>query len=128
MFLRLNITPCPASRPRVGKWGTYYTTRYAQWRTDASELLDDADRVFRSPIRVAVLFAVPRSKSSKLIVPTGDGDNYEKAIYDLLQSKGYVEDDKLITSASWKKRFVAHGESGYIELSICLEEEDIDLT
>ena len=42
------------------------------------------------PVAVSVLFAIPRSKTSKLVVPVGDGDNFEKAIYDLLQKKEYL--------------------------------------
>lgn len=76
---------------------------------------------------MSVLFAVPRSKSSKLVTPVGDGDNFEKATFDLLQSKGHVEDDRLITSASWKKRFVPHGVGGFTMITIDLETEEIDL-
>lgn len=76
---------------------------------------------------VSVLFAVPRSKTSDLIVPVGDGDNYEKAIYDLLQAKGYIEDDKLITSGVWRKRFVPHGDVGFTWIKIEPEKEEIDL-
>ena len=76
---------------------------------------------------MSVLFAIPRSKSSKIVTPVGDGDNFEKATFDLLQSKGYVEDDRLITSASWKKRFVPFGVNGFTLIQIDFETEDIDL-
>ena len=78
------------------------------------------------PVRVVVDFLIPRSKTSKLIVPVGDGDNYEKATYDLLQKKGYLLDDKWITSATWRKRFLPFGAEGYCLITIEDEEEEID--
>lgn len=76
---------------------------------------------------LSVVFAIPRSKTGTLETPVGDGDNYEKAIYDLLQSKGYLEDDRLITSATWRKRFLPFGTSGYTSLTLWKEQEEIDL-
>ena len=79
------------------------------------------------PVHVEVLFAIPRAKTSKLIVPMGDGDNFEKALYDLLQRKGYLMDDKWITSALWFKRFLPFGADGYTEIIIRKEDGSIDL-
>ena len=58
----------------------------------------------------------------------GDGDNFEKALYDLLQRKRYLSDDKWITTATWRKRFLPSGEIGYSEITIYREDEDIDIT
>lgn len=58
----------------------------------------------------------------------GDGDNFEKALYDLLQRKGYLMDDKWITSGTWCKRFLPWGQSGYTEVTIMEETDDIDIT
>lgn len=74
-----------------------------------------------------VLFAIPRAKSSKLLVPAGDGDNFEKALYDLLVRKGYLSDDKWITTATWRKRFLPFGHEGYTEVTILEEKDDIDI-
>jgi len=78
------------------------------------------------PVVAHVLMAIPRAAASKLIVPVGDGDNFEKAIYDLIQKKGYLADDKWITTGHWKKRFVPHGTEGYTEIKLMAEEEAID--
>jgi hypothetical protein len=59
---------------------------------------------------VDVVFAVPRAKTSKLIV-----------------RKGYLEDDKWITTGQWKKRFLPFGQKGYTLVTISDELEDIDL-
>jgi Holliday junction resolvase RusA-like endonuclease len=76
---------------------------------------------------VDVLFAIPRAKTSKLVVPWGDGDNFEKGLYDLLTRLGYLEDDKWITTATWRKRFLSHGTEGYTLITIEKESEDIDI-
>ena len=79
------------------------------------------------PIQVDVLFAIPRAKTSKLVIPWGDGDNFEKALYDLLTRLGYLEDDKWITTGTWRKRFLPHGTEGYTLITITDETEEIDL-
>lgn len=79
------------------------------------------------PVKVTVLFAIPRAKTSKLIVPMGDGDNFEKALYDMMQRKKYLLDDKWITTGTWRKRFLPFGEVGYSECVVEEETEEIDL-
>lgn len=119
----------PASRPRIPRYGKpYYPKTYKGW-IDQSELeLEPYDKEpIARPVRVDVLFAIPRSKTSKLLVPVGDGDNYEKAIYDLLQKKGYLSDDKWITSGRWRKRFLPFGHLGFTEIAVMEEDDEIDL-
>jgi Holliday junction resolvase RusA-like endonuclease len=74
-----------------------------------------------------VLFAIPRAKSSKLIVPAGDGDNFEKALYDLLTRKAYLSDDKWITTATWRKRFLPAGQNGYCKITIMKEKDSVNI-
>lgn len=78
-------------------------------------------------MKAEVLFAIPRAKTSKLIVPWGDGDNFEKALYDMLVRQGYMEDDKWLTTATWRKRFIPHGMEGYTLITLTDEDEEIDL-
>jgi Holliday junction resolvase RusA-like endonuclease len=78
-------------------------------------------------VHVDVLFAIPRSRTSKLPTPVGDGDNYEKAVYDLLQSKGYLQDDRWIVSATWTKNFVPYGTPGYTLLTVYPYLEEIEI-
>ena len=68
--------------------------------------------------RAQCLFAIPRSLNSKLLTPVGDGDNFEKAIYDLLQRRNWLLDDRLIVSGSWDKRFLPAGAKGYTKVTI----------
>lgn len=80
-----------------------------------------------TPLRVSVVFAIERAANSKIETPVGDGDNYEKALYDLLQAKGYLKDDRQITTATWRKRFVPHGRMGYTEIVIENETEELEI-
>jgi len=57
----------------------------------------------------------------------GDGDNFEKALYDMMQRKKYLLDDKWITTGTWRKRFLPFGEMGYSECVVEEETEEIDL-
>jgi len=69
---------------------------------------------------------VPRAKTSKLVVPWGDGDNFEKGLYDLLTRQKYLEDDKWLVTGIWRKRFIPNGQSGYCEVVLLPEWEEID--
>ncbi len=91
------------------------------------ELMPLATTTVEQPVTICVTFAVPRSRTGKLSTLVGDGDNYEKAIYDLIQTKKYLSDDRLITTATWRKRFVAYGEQGYTEITMYAETEEIEL-
>lgn len=112
--------------PRYGK--PYFLKTYKKWRDDAHRLVPEyTGRPIDVPVKVEVVFAIPRARTSQLIVPTGDGDNYEKSIYDLLVRKKYLLDDKWITSATWAKRFLPFGEVGYTDVVIRIETEEIDI-
>lgn len=119
----------PAARARIPRYGKpYYPKTYSGWISEAAQLLEPSSLSIAHPVVANVLFAVPRAKTSKLIVPVGDGDNFEKAIYDMLTKKGYLSDDKWITTATWRKRFLPTGTQGYtlITLTADLEEMDIE--
>lgn len=70
------------------------------------------------PVMVTVTFAIPRARTSKLVVPMGDIDNFEKGLYDLLQRKRYLLDDKWITQTHCTKRFLPFGEEGFCDVDI----------
>lgn len=123
------MKPVPASRPRIPRYGKpYFPKTYRQWRDDAKKAVSEWGGLsLAQPVVVTVVFAIPRAKTSKLVVPWGDGDNFEKALYDLLVRLKYLEDDKWITTGTWRKRFLPHGEEGYTLITISKETEEIDL-
>ena len=129
MTIVVPTKPIAASRPRIPRYGKpYFPKTYKRWRDDAERLVDASQLQLDFPVRVEVLFAIPRARTSKLIVPQGDGDNFEKALYDMLQRKGYLMDDKWITSGTWRKRFLPYGATGYTQVTIMEDNDELDLT
>ena len=129
IILRVDLKPVPAARPRIPRYGKpYYPKTYKAWIDTANRIVAEVTNQLQIPLRATTLFAIPRAKTSQLIVPVGDGDNYEKAIYDLLTKKGYLTDDKWIVTGTWRKRFLPFGEKGYTLITITEETEDVDTT
>jgi Holliday junction resolvase RusA-like endonuclease len=127
--VRVNLKPVPAARPRIPRYGKpYYPKTYKRWIDEATrDVPVYAGTPIDHPVRATVLFAIPRARTSKLIVPVGDGDNFEKSIYDLLTKKGYLTDDKWITSGTWTKRFLPFGTPGFTLITLTAETEEIDI-
>ena len=93
--VRLPVKPIAASRPRIPRYGKpYFLKTYKKWRDDADAAIPDyKGEPVAVPVKMTVLFAIPRARTSKLIVPSGDGDNFEKGLYDMLVRRGYLLDD-----------------------------------
>ena len=126
---RLELTPVPASRPRVPRYGKpYYSQPYAGYMEDAARAL--APYVQPEPLSgllsASLGFQIPRPPSHyrsgrnahllKDSAPehpagprSGDLDNYCKAILDALQSAGIIEDDGLVMELTCAKDY---GRSG----------------
>ena len=123
------ITPVPAARPRVGKFGTYYPPKYAKFRKEFSEIVDRAGlpspRV--TPVGMYFEFVLPRPANPANPYPMGDTDNYVKAVLDVLQGRAYVEDDKQVVFEAGFKRYAAKGERPHITVLIgdMADEEDV---
>jgi Holliday junction resolvase RusA-like endonuclease len=127
LIIKIPLKPVPAARARIPRYGKpYYPKTYKAWIDEATLAIPSSDELIEHPIKVDVMFAIPRSKTSKLRVPVGDGDNYEKALYDMLQKKGYLSDDKWIVTGTWRKRFLPYGQQGYSLITIMSEDEEMD--
>jgi len=113
--------------PRYAK--PYFAKTYKRWRDEAHKVVPEyTETPIDFPVTATVIFAIPRARTSKLVVPMGDIDNFEKALYDLLQRKKYLLDDKWITTTACRKRFLPFGEDGYCEVILEEETDDIDLS
>ncbi len=107
------MPPVPASRPRVTRWGVYYTKTYETWRklaeaaTPPGSLFLDAS----IPLLVVVSSVVQKPKTGKLSRPKGDVDNYAKAPLDTItKSGGYWHDDDQLVHLLSSKRYAQPGE------------------
>ena len=122
LHIRLRINPVPASRPRVSKFGTYYPKRHKAFQSAALALLSELREKGNLPgvpmtgrLRLRVIFNVTRPKTTKLLSPRGDIDNYCKILMDCCN--GIVwEDDHQVVSVCAVKEFTSR--EGWIELWI----------
>ncbi len=111
--------PVPASRPRVTRWGTYHTKTYKAWLTEAARTLASVSLSLpETPLAIVATFVCPRAKTSKLVTPKGDLDNYIKAPLDAITHAGLWPDDKWITFIAASKRFASPQEQPHTALHI----------
>jgi Holliday junction resolvase RusA-like endonuclease len=111
--------PVPASRPRVTKWGTYYSKTYKDWmRWAEANIPEGGDPPLPGHYDVVLEFIVAKPRTSKLTRPVGDVDNYAKAILDVLTKKGYWPDDADVVCLQASKRFAHEDEEPRTEAFI----------
>ena len=105
------LSPVAASRPRVGRWGTYYTGTYKDFRESVGPLIREVVgdwTPLSGPLSVEVGIFPAKPKTTKLDFPRPDIDNYVKSIFDscngvlweddmqivrVVAGKGWAEDD-----------------------------------
>ena len=64
MRMVFDIDPCPAARPRVSRWSTYYPKKYTQFRNEMKALTSEMDSTpSKKLISVDVEFNVKIPKS-----------------------------------------------------------------
>lgn len=116
--LRVELAPVPASRPRVSKWGTYYTGTYKQWIKDADATIPKADVALEGNLSVTLDLVAAKPPTTKRANPRGDIDNYIKAVLDALTKKGYWNDDDQIIHLYAHKRWPNPGEEPHFRVRI----------
>lgn len=102
--------PVPASRPRVTRWGTYYSKTYKNWMKAAEKALAGFRSVYKfdGPVAVLVVNVVARPKTSERDYPRGDTDNYAKASLDAITKNATLwNDDDQVVVLLVTKRFAA---------------------
>ena len=104
---RFDISPVPASRPRVSRWSTYYPKKYTKFKTDMEALTSELNTTpCETLVCVSIDFMVeiPKSWSKKkredchntYCTNNADIDNYIKAILDSLNSVFFVDDKQVV--------------------------------
>jgi Holliday junction resolvase RusA-like endonuclease len=118
---KFNINPVAASRPRVGKWGAYYTGTYKEFREKASEIVWETIGKDFEPIdtelAVSIELYVKRPKTTEREWPKADIDNFAKAVLDTMNGKIW-KDDSQITSLHVSKQWADKSEDGYFTLEV----------
>lgn len=110
--LKLPFPPVPASRPRVGRWGTFYTEPYKSYKKQIAAWFKEN---FRGPmlagaLNVSIEIVAARPKTTKLDFPRPDVDNYAKAVLDGM-NKVVFKDDTQVERLTVSKRWTRKGES-----------------
>ena len=101
----IRINPVPASRPRVSKWGVYYSKTYRFFREEAPEAI--AEAIIESGVGSSTLpltgylecefvFNVKRPKKTKLKYPHADVDNLLKGAQDSMEGLIFENDKQII--------------------------------
>lgn len=106
------LNPTPASRPRVTRWGVFYTKTYKNWRAAAEEFVEQAKDVTTAPLIVVVDVRGARPKSTKRISPRGDIDNFVKAPLDMLNKNAFGDDDQIVGLWATKQYATTEDEVG----------------
>lgn len=112
----INVPPVPASRPRVSRWGTYYSATYKNWMKAVDADLSGVSGVaYEGEVMAIIEHIVARPKTTKREWPRGDADNYAKATLDALTKRqlGWLDDDQVVALVSLK-RFAQPGEVPHI--------------
>jgi Holliday junction resolvase RusA-like endonuclease len=110
--------PVPASRPRVSKWGTYYSGKYKEYLRHSQAALPKAAFPLEGDLELDLEFVAVRPKTTKRSNPRGDIDNYAKAIMDTITKLGYWNDDDQVVTATMHKRFAEAEEVPHTRVTI----------
>lgn len=123
LALVLRLSPVAAARPRVSKWGTYYPAAYTNWKKAADKFVCEYEGpLIEGPIALYIETICEVPKTSKLLIPRGDVDNYAKAAMDAMTASNKIwKDDNQVVLLIASKRFAEEDEEpctklGWIEL------------
>jgi Holliday junction resolvase RusA-like endonuclease len=115
------ISPIAASRPRISKYGAYYTGPYKKFRVACAECVYDIlgtdFQLLEGPLQVDIEMYITRPKKTKLEHPRADIDNFLKAIFDVMNGKLWA-DDSQVTVIHASKQWSSPNELGYFTLGI----------
>ena len=117
------ISPVAASRPRVSRHGAYFAGPYKIFRSECVDVIEFVlgpdFQPYEQPIKVDVELFIRRPKTTKLVMPKADIDNFLKAVFDSLNKKLWV-DDNIIQSVYATKQWAEVGEDGYFTVGVDL--------
>lgn len=104
---RVDIEAVPASRPRVTRWGTYYTARYKEFLETLRKRIEDVDAPPQSnSVTIFLTFVIRRPKNPAHSYPRGDLDNYAKGVLDcLVKGCKIIHDDSQIIALHLRKAY-----------------------
>lgn len=107
MRITFEVDPCPASRPRVTRWSTYYPKRYTKFKKDMQALTSEMETTLSEnllSVHVDFYIKMPKSWSKKKTEKlantycsnNSDIDNYIKVILDALNGVLFIDDRQVV--------------------------------
>ena len=111
------ISPVAASRPRVSKWGSYYTGPYKTFRQDVQPVIVDVLGEWTpmsGPIEVDIGVYPTKPRTSKLDYPRPDVDNYVKSVLDSCNGIVWLDDSQIVKIVARKE----WAEQGYFTMEV----------
>lgn len=117
----LPVCPAPAPRPRFTRDGYAYSPKtYVTWRGQVKPHVPALRPVISDlPCALALDLVMPPYKTVNTPWPKGDIDNYAKAIFDIVTSKGCIwKDDIQVNVGLIRKRFCEDGEEPHAHVYI----------
>lgn len=119
--LTVSLDPVVASRVRVTRFGTFHAKPYATWITQAKKLIPEGTLSIHKnkPLIAVVESVVTRARTSKLVFPRGDVDNFAKGPLDVITKVGgYYDDDNQVVMLLTSKRFAEYGEEAHTKVEL----------
>lgn len=108
------VNPVPASRPRVTRWGTYFSKNYEDFRNACFLFLDPIKKKYPQKeieYRVEIEFICRKPKNPSNTYPRGDVDNYLKGPLDSFTKVGmFWQDDVQVIHLTGSKRYALPNE------------------
>lgn len=103
------VKPVPASRPRVSKWGTYFTKTYVDFRNEMYLFLTKLKKQHppcSAQFEVEIEFICRKPKTPANEYPVGDVDNFLKGPLDAITKVGmFWKDDVQVVRLVGSKRY-----------------------
>lgn len=106
----IELDPVPASRPKVSKWGVYYSETYKKWKSAAKAFFPNIFKQLKGPVGVSIEVVCKRPLKITNPIPTGDVDNFAKAVLDAVNDARLWADDKNVVYVQVHKRYAEKGE------------------
>lgn len=120
--LYIPVRPVPASRPRVTRFGTYFSKNYEDFRNECYAFLTKIKKQYpqtSSKYIVEIEFICRKPSKPANEYPIGDIDNFLKGPLDALTKVGMLwVDDVQVVDLRGTKRYQKQGESFGMNLKI----------
>jgi Holliday junction resolvase RusA-like endonuclease len=111
--------PVPASRPQVGRFGTYYPKSHATYESFLDKVLPfNKGEYIDQPFELRLMFVFDRYKTSDYPTTRSDVDNLSKLPMDCMTKAEFWSDDSLAVCLTATKRFCREGEKPHTKVRI----------